>query len=153
MKLLNQRLTLEEARKLLGKAAPKRRPLRTRVAPRVERDLLGVDVQIDLPLVAISINDVYRWKRSRKEHRKWVLSFALDLQHVRKPSAVGLIRIGPRALDGDNLQASMKFIRDAIAEVYGVDDAEHRGGIAWTYNQMRLGQLYGVRIAVVGDLF
>jgi hypothetical protein len=39
------------------------------------------------------------------------------------PVVVTMTRVGPRALDDDNLKSSMKYVRDTIAKFYGVDDA------------------------------
>jgi hypothetical protein len=59
---------------------------------------------------------------------------------------VTLTRIGIRQpLDGDNLQASFKAVRDAVAEVIGIDDGSDR--IEWRYAQRR-GAAWGVEIAV-----
>lgn len=46
---------------------------------------------------------------------------------------VTIIRCGHKELDGDNLQASYKALRDAISTSFGVNDADHR--ITWQYRQ------------------
>jgi len=52
------------------------------------------------------------------------------------PVSIKLTRISPRRLDhGDNLNASMKAIRDGIADWLGVDDGNER--IFWDYFQTR----------------
>lgn len=59
---------------------------------------------------------------------------------------VTLTRIGIRqGLDGDNLQASMKAIRDGVADALGIDDGSDR--IEWRYAQRR-GDAWGVEIAI-----
>lgn len=62
-----------------------------------------------------------------------------------------LVRIGPRRLDGDNLQGALKAVRDAVAEWIGVDD----GDLAydWVYAQ-ETGRPASVRIHIGrGDPF
>lgn len=47
---------------------------------------------------------------------------------------VTLERHGVRRMDGDNLQAGLKSVRDAIAAWLGVDDADER--VWWRYAQV-----------------
>lgn len=49
------------------------------------------------------------------------------------PCVVTLTRRGGQQLDGDNLQSSLKAVRDALAGVLGVDDADVR--VRWVYQQ------------------
>jgi hypothetical protein len=65
------------------------------------------------------------------------------------PCTVLLTRIGPRELDGDNLQGAFKALRDGIASRLGVDDRDPR--VSWLYHQER-GQPkeYAVRITITG---
>jgi hypothetical protein len=51
------------------------------------------------------------------------------------PCVVTLTRIGPRSLDGDNLQSGFKALRDGIAQRLGVDDADPR--VEWRYSQRK----------------
>jgi hypothetical protein len=61
------------------------------------------------------------------------------------PVTVTLTRIAPRVLDGDNLQSSMKAIRDGVADFYTVDDADPR--FTWQYRQVQGGvRQYAVEI-------
>jgi hypothetical protein len=53
------------------------------------------------------------------------------------PVAVMLTRIAPRAIDTDNLLASLKAVRDEVARILGVDDRDPR--IRWGYHQTRGG--------------
>lgn len=55
---------------------------------------------------------------------------------------VTLTRVGPRALDDDNLASAFKGIRDEVADFVGIDDGSSR--FAWQYRQER--GLYAVRI-------
>lgn len=63
------------------------------------------------------------------------------------PLVVFLARIAPRELDGDNLQRSMKAVRDQVAELLAIDDADPR--VTWRYEQRR-GRVkeYAVEIAI-----
>lgn len=61
------------------------------------------------------------------------------------PCVVRLTRIAPsKGLDGDNLQGSLKAVRDSVAQWLGVDDADAR--VTWQYDQQR-GE-YGVRVEI-----
>lgn len=44
-------------------------------------------------------------------------------------------RVGPRALDSDNLQGAFKSVRDEVAKFFGLDDGSGRW--AWDYQQAR----------------
>ena len=63
----------------------------------------------------------------------------------RVPVTVVLTRLGPRKLDGDNLQSGFKAFRDGIADWLGVDDGSPF--IDWQYQQ-RKGP-YGVEVEVI----
>lgn len=61
------------------------------------------------------------------------------------PCTVTLTRIGPRELDGDNLQGSCKGVRDGVADRLGVDDRSPL--ITWIYQQ-RKEKVYAVEIVI-----
>ena len=42
------------------------------------------------------------------------------------PIVVTLARLGGKAMDSDNLQGACKALRDAVAKLVGVDDADDR---------------------------
>jgi len=49
---------------------------------------------------------------------------------------ITLTRIAPRRLDpGDNLNSSMKAVRDGIADALGIDDGDAR--LTWKYAQRK----------------
>lgn len=48
--------------------------------------------------------------------------------------SVIIISMRHRLLDGDNLQTGAKYLRDAIAELIGLDDADKF--IRWEYHQL-----------------
>lgn len=92
---------------------------------------------ITLPIKTVSeANRREHWAKKAarvKAHRKaaWLLTPAHAL-----PCIVRLTRIAPRALDeGDNLPASLKAVRDGIADRLGVDDRDDR--VTWVYYQRR----------------
>ena len=94
-----------------------------------------------------------RLARGQRKRVKWTM-----LEGWRQPEtpaarvrALGLVslvvtitRIGPRALDSDNLAASGKHVRDGVADALGVDDGDPR--ITWLYAQEK--GPYGVRIEI-----
>lgn len=92
--------------------------------------------QIAVPMLTVSINHQGKLKErmarkkdqresvtahlwgmfGRQTGKKWVVAHA--------PLRVVMVRRGPRRLDSDNLAASCKHARDAIAEWFGVDDGK-----------------------------
>lgn len=71
---------------------------------------------------------------------------AFSWPHATKEStwSVKLVRVAPRPLDSDNLQAAFKNIRDGVAEALGLDD-KWNGKIQWHYDQV-VSREYGVRL-------
>ena len=79
----------------------------------------------------------YYWKQSLKGRR------------VSLPCVVRLTRIGPKALDTDNLAGAFKAVRDQIAKEIGIDDGAVKQ-IRFEYAQEAIGsRKYGIRIEVV----
>lgn len=65
------------------------------------------------------------------------------------PVEVTLTRIGPRTLDGDNLQGGFKAVRDEVARILGIDDGDPR--ITWRYGQEKgKPKEYAARIEIQG---
>ena len=63
------------------------------------------------------------------------------------PLVVTLTRCGRRLLDDDNLAAAFKHVRDALAEVVGVDDGSPL--YTWKYAQrVGRGAAYGVAVEI-----
>lgn len=54
---------------------------------------------------------------------------------IEVPCKVVLTRVAPRLLDGDNLQASLKNVRDGVADWLKVDDRDAR--VEWVYAQRK----------------
>jgi hypothetical protein len=77
-----------------------------------------------------------RAKRTRLERNAVALVWRIHGPRVSLPCAVTLTRVAPRALDGDNLQAAFKAVRDQLAHELGLpNDADPR--VAWGYGQRR----------------
>ena len=101
-------------------------------------------ITVTLPLRIVSVpNQREHWAvkaRRTKAHRH----AALAVPKAGVPCTVKLTRIGLKLLDGDNLQAGLKALRDGIADRLGVDDADPR--VVWEYAQER-GE-YAVRVEI-----
>lgn len=86
------------------------------------------------------------WSAQAKARRsqKWSVRKAWLLNRLpreyREGMRVRITRVGKRALDSDNLQAACKAVRDAAAEMLGIDDRLE----IWDYGQ-QTGD-YAVRI-------
>lgn len=63
--------------------------------------------------------------------------------HAGRPIVVKLARLGGRGLDGDNLQGSMKFVRDSVCDLIGANDKSPL--IHWVYEQLPSERI-GVRV-------
>ncbi len=112
-------------------------------------------ISVTLPLKTVStLNAREHWsKRAARaaEHRaiaRMALTGPLRAAKMKLPVRVTLTRVAPRALDpGDNLPASMKGLRDGIADALGVDDRTPL--VTWSYDQRRgKPREYGVEVAV-----
>jgi hypothetical protein len=82
---------------------------------------------------------------ARKTAVKAAVAGAMPAMTFPLPAMVTLTRLGGKSLDGDNLQRSMKAVRDMVAEWLGVDDADKR--IRWRYRQRPAWRM-GCRIQV-----
>lgn len=72
--------------------------------------------------------DHYMAKARRVKDQRFavtvVLQSRLGARPPRPPLAVTITRVAPRALDTDNLVASAKAVRDAVAKWLRIDDAD-----------------------------
>lgn len=96
----------------------------------------GVVADIDIKIESVA-NKREHWAakhRRAKKHRA-LASKIPEALLPDLPCVVVLTRIAPRQLDGDNLQSGFKALRDGIADVLGVDDADP--SVTWRYRQMR----------------
>lgn len=112
---------------------------------------MTVPLVVELPIrvqSAMNLRENWRakWERSKKEKRvvEWL---TLRQTAPSVPCVVLLTRIGPKNLDGDNLQGGFKHIRDSLAEWIGVDDGDPR--IEWRYSQERgKSKEYAARVTI-----
>lgn len=101
--------------------------------------------EIFIPLETISeFNVQEHWTRSYKRHRRQKQIISLSLRNATSkqlPVNILLTRHSPRNLDGDNLQGSLKYIRDAVAEHFVENKAPGRADddprISWDYSQTK----------------
>lgn len=114
-----------------------------------------MNIAVTLPIRAVSVANMREhWaKRASRTKQHRLLAWA-ELRAVKAHAAflgrveVVLTRIAPRPLDGDNLAASMKGVRDGVADWLGVDDRESPY-LGWAYKQERgAPKQYAVRIEV-----
>lgn len=114
--------------------------------PRGARGLLPVCVTIPIKLPSLA-NCRWHWARMAREKKKQAEAVEAAFVGVDLPAlpvVVKIVRVGPRRLDGDNATISAKAVRDAIARLYGRDDADEC--FAWEVEQ-RTGK-YGVEVRI-----
>lgn len=96
-------------------------------------------VRVLVPLrTGRGLNSREHWAaRSRRvKAEREAVGWMLPARRMPVPCTVLLTRQAPSAgLDLDNLQGSLKAIRDAVAEWLGVDDRDAR--VTWMYGQRR----------------
>lgn len=112
-------------------------------------------ILVHLPIRTVSAmntreHHMARYRRTKAQRTAASLVVAGHIAHARRKLpgrlVVTLTRIGIRqGLDGDNLQASLKAVRDGVADALGIDDGSDR--IEWRYAQRR-GAAWGVEIAI-----
>ncbi|QWP79213.1 hypothetical protein J5226_12850 [Lysobacter sp. K5869] len=90
---------------------------------------------VTLPLRIESVLNKREHWRARHRRAKANRAAARYIPTPPLPVTVVLCRIAPRRLDGDNLQAAFKALRDGIADRYGIPDNDPR--IRWDYDQQR----------------
>lgn len=118
----------------------------------MSKTIRELDFRVPIRTVSeMNCRDHWRVRLKRKQDQQLemitVLHNNLRGRIVELPCAVTLTRIGPRKLDGDNLQSSLKFCRDAIAKKLGVDDGSPE--INWQYAQMPTGSRdYAVKVEI-----
>lgn len=108
-------------------------------------------IAVTIPIRTRStLNQREHWATRAKRTKSHRQAAKLAWRRARPPPLpvrVLLVRVAPRALDGDNLQGALKAVRDGVADWLGVDDRDPR--IRWEYEQLRgkPGE-YAVRIEV-----
>lgn len=108
---------------------------------------------LDLPIRTVSaLNERGHWRvrhrRGRAERKEIEIEWrrGMGKLKIELPCTVTFTRIGPRMLDGDNLQGSFKAARDQVAEMLGASDSPS-SPINWEYRQ-EPGKFYRILIAV-----
>ena len=107
---------------------------------------------IRLPLRLYSVANLREhWapKARRVAEQRYVCRVAaqseLRRDKLEPPYEVTIVRIAPRKLDGDNMAAACKAVRDGVADAIGIDDGDDR--IRWIYGQQK-GKEYGITITI-----
>jgi hypothetical protein len=78
-----------------------------------------------------------RAKKNERESTHWMLkSHSLGLKPPRGPLQILLTRYSAGTLDGDNLQRSLKHVRDGVADFIGIDDGSKL--LDWQYAQEKI---------------
>jgi hypothetical protein len=129
------------------KTCPMVKPFRVEHCNGVDRQLV-----VTVPIKIVSeMNRREHWaavsNRKRVQKNQVWVSLDQGSQGWAYPVTVTLHRIGPRLLDGDNLQSGFKAVRDAVAAWLDIDDADER--IIWKYSQAKE-RAYGCSITIVG---
>jgi len=114
-------------------------------------------ITIEAPIKVISeANQRSHWaeRKRRFDGQKIELQYywrqALKGKKPALPCTIRLVRIGPKALDSDNLAGAFKAVRDQIAAEIGIDDGAAQ--IRFEYAQEAIGtRRYGVRVEVIED--
>jgi crossover junction endodeoxyribonuclease RusA len=107
-------------------------------------------ISVSLPLRTRStLNVREHWRKRAKRAQEERAVVRMRLAGVRGwppplPVTVTFTRVGPRALDDDNLAGSFKAVRDGAADALGVDDGSDE--VQWLYVQEK--GAYEVRVKV-----
>lgn len=98
-----------------------------------------------VPIKTTSTNAKLRqhWRANRRssknERRVTALLMLAELDvsalKAQLPLRILVKRLSPGLLDGDNLQGALKAVRDEVAAVLGIDDADPRA--TWLYDQAK----------------
>lgn len=105
--------------------------------------MIGTIQQLDFQVPVKTVSEAnlrehymakYRRKQEQQLEMMVVLQNNLIGRKVKLPCVVRLTRIGPKALDTDNLAGAFKHVQDAIAHKLGVDDGDTEK-IRWEYHQ------------------
>lgn len=99
-----------------------------------------MELKVELPLKtksALNVRGHWGARAGRSKRERATTRLALeDRPPPPLPVVVTLTRVAPRQLDGDNLQGSLKAIRDEVARWLGSGDSP-KDEILWRYEQRR----------------
>lgn len=103
-------------------------------------------LRLDLPLKTVSeINRRDHWAARRRRRiaqqdevrAEWRMK--IGTRRVQLPCRVRFTRIGPKALDDDNLRSAIKSVRDEVARLLGSHDG-FGSPVSWDYQQEAIGR-------------
>ena len=105
-------------------------------------------MKVTLPLHTVSVANLREhWRVKARRAKEQRLVAFLQCHDHPLPCVVTLTRIAPRSLDGDNLQASFKHVRDGVADRLGIKDNDPR--VEWRYGQRKgLPKEYAVEVNI-----
>ena len=86
----------------------------------------------------------WRVRASKRGSERKAVALLLPKHKVQPVLVVTLTRVGPRAMDDDNVQGALKAVRDEVAKQLRIDDGSPL--IRWRYEQAK-GD-YAVRVSV-----
>ncbi len=119
----------------------------------MSKTIAHIDFMVDGLRTVSEANQREHWRTryNRKQSQQGFISAwwqnVMRGRQVGLPCRVKLTRIGPRALDSDNLAGSFKHVRDAIAKKLGIDDGSSQ--VTWEYHQMPIKvRTYGVKVEI-----
>lgn len=119
----------------------------------MKNEVAALDVFVPIKTVS-EANQREHWavkhkrKKDQQEEVSAALQNALRGRRVQMPCTVTLTRIGPKALDTDNLAGAMKHAQDEVARKLGIDDGDVEK-VKWVYQQRPVRQhFYGVTIRI-----
>lgn len=108
-------------------------------------------IEATIPIKSVSVANLrLHWAVKAKLAKAHRSASRLALESVAPeapelPLTVILTRLGPRTLDGDNLQSALKAVRDGVADWLGVDDGSSQ--LDWQYQQRK--GAYAVEVEVI----
>jgi hypothetical protein len=124
---------------------------------------------MNVPIKTVSeANCSENWRKKHRRHKRQQffikLSYSKNVNDLRLPCDVKMVRLSPRFLDDDNLVSSFKYIRDELSEcilpeyrkvyidkngktkqIRGRADSDSR--ISWSYSQEK-SIFMGIRIEI-----
>jgi hypothetical protein len=104
-------------------------------------------IEIELPLRLFSVANLREHWAKRAARTKAHRRAAIAVPKHSVPCIVTITRIGPKMLDGDNMQHACKGLRDGIADRLGVDDRDP--AVEWRYAQeIARPKRYAVRVRI-----
>ena len=112
-------------------------------------------LEILIPVKTVSeanISEHWSKKSKRKQQQKALVKIYLSpkLECIKLPCTILLKRIGKRRMDSDNLTVSMKYCRDAIANLIfpglPAGKADDSPEFTWAYDQ-KIGKEYAVIVS------